>query len=262
MSARFNALLLALGLFLLWTAATYWLEGRIHTLLRPDAALDRLLYALVANLLIGIGGAVLVLRQALRWKVTTLAESGFRSGWRIAAGVLAGTLLGSLFFLRQRPPTLHPMVLINAFAQVLVVTVAEVLVCWAVVGSLTATALRPRGRWIARIAGVLVASALFGIYHFAHSPPFNQPPMVLLLTVVGVLTSLFFFASGEVYGTIVFHNFLGVFGVLQALVAAGRLAAFEQPQIPLLGTAALSLLLLAVAHVLWLRPAFGASPTG
>jgi hypothetical protein len=33
---------------------------------------------------------------------------------------------------------------------------------------------------------------------------------VILLTVVGVLTSLFFFASGEVYGTIIFHNLPGV----------------------------------------------------
>ena len=42
-----------LGLYAAWAAATWVLEGRIRTLLRPEAAFDRALYALVANLLIG-----------------------------------------------------------------------------------------------------------------------------------------------------------------------------------------------------------------
>jgi hypothetical protein len=48
---------LTIGLYLLWVLATYLLEGRIHTFLRPEALGARLSYALVANILIGIGGS-------------------------------------------------------------------------------------------------------------------------------------------------------------------------------------------------------------
>jgi hypothetical protein len=51
------ALSLTIGLYLLWVLATYLLEGRIHTFLRPEALGARLSYALVANILIGIGGS-------------------------------------------------------------------------------------------------------------------------------------------------------------------------------------------------------------
>ncbi len=50
------ALTLALGLYLLWVLMTYLLEGRILTFQRPEDIGARLLYALVANMLIGIGG--------------------------------------------------------------------------------------------------------------------------------------------------------------------------------------------------------------
>ena len=57
-----RALTLAFGLYLVWVLATYLLEGRIHTLLRPEAMGARLSYALIANVLIGIGGSALVIR--------------------------------------------------------------------------------------------------------------------------------------------------------------------------------------------------------
>jgi hypothetical protein len=57
------ALTLALGLYLLWVFVTYLLEGRIHTFQRPEAIGARLIYALVANIVIGIGGSALVIRS-------------------------------------------------------------------------------------------------------------------------------------------------------------------------------------------------------
>ena len=48
--------------------------------------------------------------------------------------------------------------------------------------------------------------------------------MVALLTLVGLVTSVAFFASRSVYAAIIFHDFLGVFGVLQALASAGKLS--------------------------------------
>jgi hypothetical protein len=99
----------------------------------------------------------------------------------------------------------------------------------------------------------------FGVYHFAHSPPFNTIPLVVFLSVIGLVSSVFFFVSRDVYGTIAFHNFLGILGVIRALETSGNLSAFERPIIPLLVMAVVAVALLIAAHVLWLNS--GAAPT-
>ena len=55
-----RALILAIALYLLWVVATYLLEGRIFTLQHPEDIGPRLIYTLVANILIGVFGSVLV----------------------------------------------------------------------------------------------------------------------------------------------------------------------------------------------------------
>lgn len=58
--------LAAIALYAVWTLATWLLEGDIETLLRPDAVGDRATYAIVANPLIGVGVAFIVLRHMIR----------------------------------------------------------------------------------------------------------------------------------------------------------------------------------------------------
>lgn len=77
--------------------------------------------------------------------------------------------------------------------------------------------------------------------------------MVVFLSVIGLLTNLVFFVSRDLYATILFHNFLGTFGVVQALAAQDNLAAFASLQWPLIGTAFVALLALVVADVLVIR---------
>jgi predicted acyltransferase len=72
--------------------------------------------------------------------------------------------------------------------------------------------------------------------------------MVLLLSVVGLVTSAFFFVSRDVAGTIVFHNFLGTFGVVQALSAANALSTLERQQLPLIVTALIAAGFLAAGY--------------
>lgn len=98
-----------------------------------------------------------------------------------------------------------------------------------------------------------MASVLFGVYHFAHSAPFNEPGMVLFLTGIGCVTSLWWFASRDVYGTAIFHNFFGVTGVLAALTAGGLVPDDPTLAVPLLATAAVVTLALAVPGWAWLR---------
>jgi hypothetical protein len=246
------AVVLSAAVYLAWVVATYVLEGRLETLLRPEATLARFFYALVANLLIGVVGAVWVLRLLARLRVLSPQRAGFRQFPHALAGVLVGGVLGFVFYAVQGPPAFDPVVIANAFAQVLVVSVAEVVVCWALVGTVTESLLRGRGKSVSLVGAALVASFLFGVYHFAHSPPFNTPGFVLFLMAIGLVTSLFFFILRDVYGTIVFHNFFGVFGVLQSLEASGNLVSFERPVPPLLVMAAVAVTLLVATHVLWL----------
>ena len=177
----------ALALWLCWTAATYLLEGRVLTLTRPEDTGARILYSVVANLLIGTAGSVYVLRRLFRKGVLSPQRSGFSAPRRTLLAVGAATVLGSVVYAAQGPPTLDPVVLVNVYAQVLAVSVAEVLVCWSVIGG-TVEALTRRFRRRGTLVAALAAAVLFGAYHFAHSPPFNTVGAVVLLSVVGLVT--------------------------------------------------------------------------
>jgi cytochrome b subunit of formate dehydrogenase len=152
----------------------------------------------------------------------------------------------------QELPTWDPVILANASAQVLVVSIAEVVVCWALFGAVLRNALGP-GVVFAGIA-VVSAALVFGVYHFAHSPPFNTPAMVWLLSGVGLATGLFFFLGGDLYSTIVLHNAFAVRGVVQALGESGNLDRYASPQLPLIATAIAAIVVLIIADVVLIRP--------
>ncbi|MDN3721983.1 hypothetical protein QW131_29400 [Roseibium salinum] len=161
------------------------------------------------------------------------AEAGYEEiAWDLGSPVRTlvwlpiGIALGLALYVGQGAPTAHPTVILNAYAQVLVVSMAEVLVCWAVV------------------AGTLCQSTGLGGQAGdttrGHCRECSVRPLSLRTqpTVQHGCDGrfpcghriaderFFFFLSRDVYATIAFHNFLGVFGVLQALIAqekAGRL---------------------------------------
>jgi membrane protease YdiL (CAAX protease family) len=249
---RTQAVASATGLFAVWTLATYLLEARPGTFLKPDAT-SRFLYTVVANVLIGTVGATLVIREVVRRAEFPRATTyGFAKPRRMLVLVPVSALVAGLFLTGQELPTSDPVILANASAQVLVVSIAEVVVCWALFGGVLRNALGP-GFMSAGIAVVLAALA-FGVYHFAHSPPFNTPAMVLLLSGVGVATGLFFFLGGDLYSTILLHNTFAVRGVIQALAESGSLDRYASSQLPLIGTAIAAVVVLATADVMLIRP--------
>ena len=130
---------------------------------------------------------------------------------------------------------------------------AEVMVCWGVVAGSVRRSVENRA-WLAVPAAAIIASALFGVYHFAHSAPFNTPSMVAFLSVVGLVTSAVFFLTEDLYATIAFHNALGTLGVVRALDSAGSLAAFETVQWPLITTAIGGLCVLVAVDAIVVRP--------
>lgn len=227
----------AFAVYLAWVAATYLLEGLPGALLRPEAVGLRLAYALVANVAIGLLLPLWLIRNLVRSGWGRSADFGFGGPRRAAIGVVAGSAAGyGLFHLSQSEPV-HPLLVLNGFAQVWVVSVAEVLVCWGLVGGTLLVALRAWSRVAAYAAAAVAASLLFGVYHFAHSAPFNEAGMVAFLTGIGFATSAWWFLSRDAYGTVIFHNFFGVTGVLAALKAGGLVPAEPELAVPLVVTA-------------------------
>jgi len=238
--------LVALGTYATWTAVTWLLEGRIETFLRPDAVGDRLVYTGVANLVIGTVVALVIVKEFVQSEFTSRSDLGFRSVRRTLAATLIAGVLGFSLYALQQPPTTNPVVVANVFAQVLPVSIAEVIVCWVVVGGSVAALLRQRGlnRHLASGSALIVSTVLFGVYHFAHSPPFNSLEMVGLLSVVGIGTGLIYFVGGSFYGALVFHNFMALFGIVSSLADEGELGTYQEPLAPLLATALVVLLVL------------------
>lgn len=228
----------ALAVYLLWVAATWLLEGLPRTLLRPEAAGLRLAYALIANLGIGMLLSFWLIRRQLRAGWGARRDYGLDPlrRWTSIAG---GALVGYGLFRLSHPQPVEPLVMLNAFAQVWVVTAAEITVCWALAGGTLRVALEGRR---ALVASAAAASGLFALYHFAHSPPFNEVRMVAFLAAIGLATSLFWLVSRDIFGTAVFHNFFGVTGVLGA--AGDKLA--EAPDAALIATALVAAAALAI----------------
>jgi hypothetical protein len=133
-----------------------------------------------------------------------------------AIGLFAVWMLvaAALFLIAQEFPTSDPVILENASGQVLVVSIAEVVVCWALLASVLRKAVGPS--FVSVAISVLAAALAFGVHHFTHSPAFNTPSRVLLLSGLGAATELFFFLGRDLYSSIVRHYGFAVRGVVQA----------------------------------------------
>ena len=250
--ARTQAVASAIAVFAVWMLATYLLEARVGTFLRPDTT-NRFVYTVVANMLIGTIGSALVIRAIVRRaELPRVTTYGIARPHRILGLVALAAVLAGLFLVGQEFPTSDPVILTNAFAQVLVVSIAEVVVCWALFGAVLRNALGS-GFGSAAIA-VVSAALVFGLYHFAHSPPFNTPAMVLLLSGIGVATGMFFFLGGDLYSTIVLHNAFAIHGVIAALDESRNLDRYASPQLPLIATAVAAVVVLVIADVVLIRP--------
>ena len=217
--------LIPLGAYLVWVLSTHMLEGRISLLQEPDPV-GRLIYTIVANILIGVILSIWLLRPSIKSKFCSLSQLGFRPIKRTLIAVTFASVLGLLLFGIQGPSSYNPVVIINVFAQTLPTSIAEVLVCWVLVGVAFESLLLTRKsiynsnkgkKIIPTVIAAVVTSILFGVYHFAHSAPFNQPSMVLLLMYPGVVTSLVYFMGRDVYATIIFHNFQALIGVMASI---------------------------------------------
>jgi hypothetical protein len=246
--ATIRLITIAIAIYLVWILATYLLEGRINLLQKPNPV-GRLIYAVTANMIIGTVIAIWLLKPPLLKRFVTPKQLGFQSSAkRVIVAIVIAIFIGFAIFIIQKPASLNPVVILNVFSQTLPGSIAEVIVCWAVVGTaFESTFFRPKAKKvISVILAASVSTMLFGIYHFAHSPPFNQPNMVLFLMYPGVLTSIVYFIGRDIYATVVFHNFQALYGVTNNV----NIDSLLNPIYPIVVLAIVSILVLVLSNLL------------
>lgn len=228
---------IALAAYVAWVAATYLLEGRINLFLTVDPV-GRITYITIANIAIGTVVSTLVIRHLVKSQFINPKLIGANKSGRRTAIVIAAAFVGGLgLFMLQNPRTIEPIVVFNTFMQVLPVSIAEVMVCWALIGSSFESLSRHKGKVASILVGAVAASTLFAVYHYAHSPPFNQTSMVLFLLLPSIATAVTYFLGRDIYAAIIVQNFMGIVGVMSGLP---DLEAYRQPMVPIYTLSAVS----------------------
>src|SRR5215207_5094884 len=245
---------IALSIYIIWVIATFILEGRIHLFQKVDP-IGRMTYVVIANIGIGIVLSAIAIRYLLKARFLKPEQLGLsKSPLRTAAIIVSAAVGGLALFMLQNPRTLEPLVVFNAFMQVLPVSIAEVMVCWALIGA-SFESLAKNNNNNSRIVssvivGAVAASVLFGIYHYAHSPPFNHTNMVLFLILPSIATAVTYFLGRDIYAAVIVQNFMGIVGVLAGLP---NLEGYRQPMVPIYALSAVSVAALVISVSVMLK---------
>jgi hypothetical protein len=237
---------IALSIYIIWVAATYLLEGRIHLFQKVDP-IGRMTYVVIANIAIGTVLSAIAIRYLLKAQLVKPKQLGLnKSRIRTAVVITSAAAGGLALFMLQNPRTLEPIVVFNVFMQALPVSIAEVMVCWALIGSSFESIAKNNNKRkiMSVIVGAIAASVLFGVYHYAHSPPFNQTSIVLFLMLPSIATAVTYFLGRDIYAAVIVQNFMGIFGVIANLPA---LEPFRQPMVPIYVLSAVSVAVLVIS---------------
>jgi hypothetical protein len=174
-------------IYVFWVVLTWLLEGRTELLLRYDPP-ARAAYALLTNVSVGTIVAIATARML------GLSTRGRRHPTgRTFEAAIATVVLVAIVAVRVG----DALVFTNACAQVLPTSIAEIAVCWMLVGGVAKRLARPFGRTWSLIAALAVSDVAFAAYHVAHSPPYNELGMMLFLLLPGLVIGalVFWFRS-------------------------------------------------------------------
>jgi len=241
-------LLIPILLYAVWVLETYLLEGSVGLFWQPQP-LPFLLYTVFANGIVGTILPVMCLRSAFMSGAVNMFQAGFRSLRRtvLASGLTA--LSGYLYLATFTPSGTHAVALFNTFMFIVPAAVAQVMICWVLIGTHVQAYLRKGRTAVSITLGVVVTAVLFGFSFAAHSPPLNQPDLLLLLSAIGAGAALFFFAVRDVYASVIFVACSTMPVVLQGIDPVFT----SEFIVSVYGAAALSLVCLTGCHLYLLR---------
>ena len=93
-------------------------------------------YVVIANIAIGTVLSAIAIRYLMKVQFLKPEQLGLNKSRLRTVAVIASAAAGGLaLFILQNPRTLEPIVVFNVFMQALPVSIAEVMVCWALIGS-------------------------------------------------------------------------------------------------------------------------------
>ena len=106
---------IALSIYVIWVAATYILEGRIHLFQKVDP-IGRITYVVIANIAIGTVLSAIAIRYLMRAQLVKPEQLGLnKSRLRTAAIITLAAAGGLILFMVQNPRTTEPIVAFNVF---------------------------------------------------------------------------------------------------------------------------------------------------
>lgn len=98
---------IAIAIYLVWILATY-------------LPLGRLIYALIANMIIGTAIAIWLLKPSILNRFVNPKQLGFQSPVnRVIVAIVIAGLIGFALFIIQKPASLNRIVILNVFSQTL-----------------------------------------------------------------------------------------------------------------------------------------------
>lgn len=225
------------AIYLAWIGATWLLEKRVGLFARYDPA-GRTLYALLANVAIGTLLASAVARRSVLPEKDGEREGARPAAWRARPQLLILTaIVGGIVVVAAAPPAARvPVVLLNAFAQILPTSIAEIVTCWLLLGVAAHRAASRYGEVAATILAIIVADLSFALYHVAHSAPFDRPDMIAFLALPGLVTGIVVFVARDRVSAILVQNFFAMIGITKN----ADLDVFRHPFVWAYATAALA----------------------
>ncbi|MDQ3851325.1 MAG: hypothetical protein M3299_00655, partial [Thermoproteota archaeon] len=114
---------IALSIYIMWVAATYILEGRILLFQKVDPV-GRTTYVVIANIAIGTVLSAIAIQYLLKAQLVKPEQLGLSKSRLRTAAIIASAAAGGLaLFMLQNPRTTEPIVVFNAFMQVLPVSI-------------------------------------------------------------------------------------------------------------------------------------------
>lgn len=175
-------------------------------------------------LVVVVGPGIVLPLVALAWLGARHGIDARLGGGRFAMVKIIGALVAGLAlaaFPVGRAVAADPLHALNLFVWLLPTSIVEVLVflgiCYNVAYVLLA---RVVPWWLAVPLAALFASALFGLYHFSYSPPWNTPAVALTVGIVWLEVSVVYVVTRSLWAAIVFNNTMAVVGFILNKVTA------------------------------------------
>jgi hypothetical protein len=97
---------IALSIYIIWVAATYILEGRIHLLQKVDP-IGRIMYVVIANIAVGTVLSAIAIRYLLKAQLVKPEQLGLNKSRLRTAAVIASAAAGGLALFILQNPRIH-----------------------------------------------------------------------------------------------------------------------------------------------------------